>query len=155
MPTFADALKKEISRIARKELKSDLEQVRKLVTSHRSEIATLKRELKSVQSQNKALAKLLKGSGGASKSAAPQSEETAPRRGRKPTYSADGLKVMRQKLGVTQAQLALLLEVSSLSIYKWESGQSVPRAAQQQKIFALRSVGKRAAAKVLAEKSEA
>ena len=84
MPTFADALKKEISRIARKELKSDLEQVRKLVTSHRSEIATLKRELKSVQSQNKALAKLLKGSGGASKSAAPQSEETAPRRGRKP-----------------------------------------------------------------------
>lgn len=155
MPTFVESLKKEISRLARKEFKGDLTELRKMVTSHRSEISTLKRDLKKVQSENKALAKLLQRTGGTVQAAVQDSEPSSVRRGRKPAYSVESLKAMRQKLGVTQAQLAALLEVSSLSIYKWESGQSVPRATQQEKIFALRSMGKRAASRVLAEKAGA
>ncbi len=158
--TFADSLKKEISRLARKELKSDLGQLRKLVTSHRSEIAALKREVKSLQTENKALVKTVRSvnaSKGVVKAEDAQSttETQGARRGRKPTFSAESLKAMRQKLGLTQAQLGELMQVSTLSIYKWESGQSVPRAKQQEKIFSLRSVGKRAVAKVLAERAEA
>lgn len=152
--TFADSLKKEISRLARKELKSDLDQLRKLVNSHRSEIAALKREVKGLQSENKALTRSVR-SGSASKESAQENLAPGTRRGRKPIYSAEGLKAIRQKVGLTQAQLATLLEVSSLSVYKWESGQSVPRAKQQEKIFSLRKVGKRAVAKVMAERAEA
>ncbi len=153
--TFAESLKKEITRLARKELKSDLGQLRKLVNSHRSDIAALKREVKALQLENKALVKAVR-SGNAGKADAPADKAPqAARRGRKPTYSAEGLKATRQRLGLTQAQLAELLQVSSLSVYKWESGQSTPRAQQQEKIFSLRNVGKRAVAKVLEERAQA
>ena len=151
--TFADSLKKEISRLARKELKGDLDQLRKLVNSHRSEIAALKRVVKNLQAESKALSKTVRSGGGSNADAKSEVIRSA-RRGRQPVFSAEGLKATRQRLGLTQAQLAALLEVSSLSVYKWESGQSVPRATQQERIFSLRKVGKRAVAKVLAERAE-
>lgn len=56
---------------------------------------------------------------------------------------------MRAKLGLTQAQMATLLGVSSLSVYKWESGQVEPREKQKAKVLALRGVGKREVVKML------
>jgi DNA-binding transcriptional regulator YiaG len=41
--------------------------------------------------------------------------------------------------------MAKLLGVSSVSLYKWESGQSRPRRAQLEAIAAVRSIGKREA----------
>lgn len=157
MTTFAEALKKEIVRLARKELKSDVIQLRKLTSSHRSEIASLKRDVKSLQAENKVLRKALQivGTVSASSKAKSIGTQAVVRRGRKPVFSAESLKAMRLKLGITQSQLSTVLQVSSLSVYKWESGQATPRAAQQEKIFALRSVGKRAVAKFLAEKAQA
>lgn len=49
MTTFAATLKKEIARIARKELRDDLAILRKASAAHRHEIATLKRELRETQ----------------------------------------------------------------------------------------------------------
>lgn len=33
---------------------------------------------------------------------------------------------LRQKLGITQRELAELVDVSSTTVYRWESGESVP-----------------------------
>ena len=46
--------------------------------------------------------------------------------------------------------MAQLLEASALSVYKWESGKVQPRAAQLERILALRKLGKREAAARLA-----
>jgi DNA-binding transcriptional regulator YiaG len=141
-------LKKEIARVARKELKGEIGSLRKAVTTHRSEIAALKRDVKSLLSENKRMLKLV--------AKAPSQEraeaaEDAPQRGRRAKFTAEGLLALRQRLGLTQAQMAKVVGVSSLSIYKWESGQVVPRQSQQARVLELRNLGKRAVAKMLEE----
>ncbi len=68
--------------------------------------------------------------------------------GRQVVFSAERFAAMRSKLGLSAAQMATLLGVSSLSVYKWEKGVE-PRAAQRSKILALRTLGKREALKML------
>ena len=65
--------------------------------------------------------------------------------GRKVIFGAAEFLALRQQFGFTQAQMAKLVGASALSIYKWESGQVTPRAAQLEKILAVRKVGKREA----------
>lgn len=150
MTTFADSLKREIARVARKELKSELTLLRKTTAGHRSEIAALKRDLKSLQSENKDLARRLKAVGtGAGAVMRSKNDELRAKPGRKVVYNAEAFAAMRAKLGLTQAQMATLLGVSSLSVYKWESGQVEPREKQKAKILALRGVGKREVVKML------
>jgi DNA-binding transcriptional regulator YiaG len=145
MTTFAVSLKKEIARVARKELKGEIESLRRAAAGQRSEIAALKRELKSLRGDTKRNERRLKSV--VSTVAAP--EEQASERGRKVRYSAEGFAALRKKLGITQVQMARVLGVSGLSVSKWESGQVVPRQKQQEKVLALRKVGKRAVEKLL------
>jgi len=65
--------------------------------------------------------------------------------GRKVIFGAAEFLALRQHLGFTQAQMAKLVGASPLSIYKWESGQVTPRAAQLEKILAVRKIGVREA----------
>jgi len=141
MNSFSNALKSEIARVARKELKDEMLALRKAASSHRSEIAALKREVKT-------LASLVKLAQRAVKAAAPKVEEKAadvdqPRRIR---FSAEAFAAQRAKLGISQAQMAELVGASALSVYKWESGKVQPRAAQLARIVAIRKLGKREAA---------
>ncbi len=142
MTTFADSLKKEIARIARKELRAEISALRKGSATYRSEIAELKRRLKSLESQVKSLSR-------ATHQTQPAREESAKARpgkpGRKVVFGAAEFLALRQQLGFTQAQMGKLVGASSLSIYKWESGQVTPRAAQLEKILAVRKIGKREA----------
>lgn len=150
MPTFADSLKKEIARVARRELKGEFSSLRKASAAQRSEIAALKRDLKSLVSQNKSLARQLKSASGTKQAPTADVEKVRKKPGRQVIYSAERFAAMRKKLGMTQAQMAHLLGVSSLSVYKWEKGDVEPREAQKSKILALRTLGKREAAKMLA-----
>lgn len=50
-------------------------------------------------------------------------------------FTAERLKEQRARLGFTQEQMAKLLEVSSLSICKWESGGAFPRASRVPQIL--------------------
>lgn len=150
MPNFADSLRKEIARVARRELKDEFSALRKASTAHRGEIAALKRDLKSLASQNKGLARQLKTASGG-KSAAPAAEsETRKKPGRQVVYTPERFAALRKRLGVTQAQMAALVGASSLSVSKWERGDVEPRQAQKSRILALRTLGKREAAKLLA-----
>ncbi len=144
MNSLTNALKAEIARVARKELKNELQALRKATTGHRSEIASLKREIKTLRSQLKANTKVVK-----AVMPAPAAEE--PVAGRKIRFSAEGFAAQRAKLGLSQAHMARLLGVSGLSVYKWESGKVQPRAAQLERIAAIRKLGKREAAARLAQ----
>jgi DNA-binding XRE family transcriptional regulator len=144
MTTFAAALKKEIARVARKELRDEISTLRKGSSTYRSEIAELKRKIKALESKVKALSRTSPSV--TSKTASkPGTTLTRVKPGRKVTFGAAEFSALRQRLGFTQAQMAQLVGASALSIYKWESGQVTPRAAQLEKIMSVRKIGKREA----------
>ena len=69
-----------------------------------------------------------------------------PQEGAAPRFSAKGLAAQRKRLGLSAAAMAKLLGVSALSVYKWESGKTRPRAKQIEAIARLRGIGKKEAA---------
>lgn len=62
------------------------------------------------------------------------------------------IKKWRIKFGLSQGEYAALLGVNILSVNHWESGKTVPREEQKQKIIRLRSLGKRDLARLMEEK---
>lgn len=142
MPNIASVLKEEITRLARKELRSETESLKKASASYRSEIAALKRRVTTLEQQ---LARL--GKKTARNVEAPADPEVASR----VRYSAKGLRTQRQRLGLSAADLATLLGVSQQTIYNWEAETTRPRGPQITAIAALRTLGKKAVATRLEE----
>lgn len=147
MTTFAESLKKEIARVARKELREEISALRKTSVVQRSEMASLKKQLKAVQAQVNRLSK----EKGEKARSAPLNEpysssaQLKGKPGRKVLFTAERLKLQRARLGFTQEQMAKLLEVSSLSIWKWETGGAQPRASRVPQILKRLALGKREA----------
>lgn len=139
MPNLSTILKGEITRLARKEIKAAIEPIRKANAGQRKEIAELKRQVAVLQRALKASAK-------PSKVRAAGGEAST----RSTRFSAKGLKSLRSRLGLSAAEFGLLVEASGQSIYNWETGKAVPRAAQQAALAGIRGMGKREAAKRLA-----
>jgi len=144
MSHFAAQLKTEISRIAKKETRTQAAVLKKAQTTHRAEIADLKRRIASLEAVVRRLGKT------AARPLAPPQEEDEPQGLR---FRADGFASLRKKFGVSAAQMALLLGVSNQSVYHWETGKSKPRAAQLQAIAAVRKLGKKEVAQRLAAHS--
>lgn len=139
MNTFSNAFRNEVVRMARKELKPELQDMRKLITSHRSEIASLKREVKSLTSQLKVAQRHAKAGGVDAPSDQPKVSKLAARQ--EFVLAPEMLTQMRQTLGATQLQMAALLAVSPLSYSRWEKGLTKPRPKQLAKIEELVSMG--------------
>lgn len=144
MSNIATALKEEVSRIARKEIRNETAQLKKAVARYRSEIADLKRRLTAAE---QSLTKIRK-SGNAPRPAAKASkpEGTAGIR-----FSAKGFRSLRERLDLSGPETAKLLRVSVQTIYNWEAGSSKPREPQLSAIAVLRKAGKREVAARLAE----
>lgn len=140
MTSFADALKSEIARISRKQVRAETESLKKAASSARSEIAALKRQLKDVQAQLRGMQRAKPQT-----APAPASEGAA----RPLRFSASRLAAQRAKLGVSAAVMGKLLGVTGATIYNWESGQTRPQRAQLEAIAALRGIGRRQLAELL------
>jgi DNA-binding transcriptional regulator YiaG len=140
MPNIGSVLKSEIARVARKELRGETEALKKAVSQYRSQIAELKRRTQALEQQ---VNRLSKSSGRAAPAAAREDKQEDA--GPQVRFSAKSLASQRRRLGLSAAALARLLGVSALSIYKWESGNTRPRAKQIQAIAALRKMGRREA----------
>jgi DNA-binding transcriptional regulator YiaG len=142
MPDIASAIKSEIARLSRKETKADLNALRSVQAEQRKAIADLKRQVAALQ---KALARVQKGA--VAKSGRPQAAEEDQPDGesQRVRFSAAGFATKRQKLGLSAAAVAQLLGVSSLSVYKWETGKARPRAKHLQAIAQFRKMGRREA----------
>lgn len=135
MSTFANQLKAEIGRLAKKEVRTETKALKKSSAQYRSEIATLKKRLASLEAQLKKLSK--SGSQKVESSPAKEGEGTALR------FRVGGFAALRKKLDLSAADMAKLLGVSAQSVYHWETGKSRPRASQLQAIASVRKMGKR------------
>jgi DNA-binding transcriptional regulator YiaG len=128
-------LKTEISRVARKEVRGQVQQLRKHGSQYRLQIAALKRRVASLEKQLK----------NARRGGAAQPDSAGAPDAKSIRFSATGLAKQRQRLGLSAREIALLLNVSSLSVYKWETGKTRPRPKQLPSIAELRSLGRREA----------
>lgn len=137
MPTFAVALKDEVRRLARKEIKAQTGSTSRAVAQYRREIARLKRQLRE---QERRLALVEKQAQRATSAAPAASAEDSGAR-----FSARSVRSQRKRTGLSAADYAKLAGVSSLTIYNWESGKTRPRAEQFASLLALRGLGKREA----------
>lgn len=140
MANLASVLKTEIARLVRKEMKVQLDPLRKAGAGYRRDIAALKRQVATLERQLKAASKPAK---------QVQQAQGEAKDGRRLRFSAKGLKTHREKLGLSAAEYGQLAGASAQSIYNWEAGKSTPRQAQVQALFDLRGVGKREAVKRL------
>lgn len=134
---ISSLLKSEMARLARKELKAELQPLRKAVTAHRAALAKLRRELAAVERE---LHMMRRRTGRSAPAASEATERETNHR-----FSAKGLASHRNKLGFSREQYATLVGVSAQSIYKWERAESRPRHAQLEALVKARTMGKREA----------
>lgn len=142
MSTFANQLKAEISRLAKKEVRAEVQSLKKASTSYRSEIAALKRRVATLEA-------LVKRQGKAAPKVTP--EAGTEEEGTSLRFRVAGFANLRKKLGVSAAEMGKLLGVSAQSVYHWETGKSKPRKSQLQAIASVRKMGKKDVAAKLAE----
>ena len=145
MPNIASALRSEISRVARKEVRVETEALKKSSVQQRAHIATLRRQVLALERDLKRVRKAAPAASRAA--AAPTAGGDGGEAGLR--FRSAGLASLRRKLGLSAKDMGALIGVSGLSVYKWESGKVRPRAAQLQAIAAVRGIGKRAAAQRL------
>ena len=136
MPNIGTVLREEISRLSRKESRSQVNATKKVTAQHRRDIAGLKRQVAQLQRQVTQLSRKVP-----SGPPAVSSELTATR----VRFAAKGLRSQRNRLGLSQTDMGTLLGVSAQSIYNWESESAHPRHEQLLKMAALRGIGKREA----------
>jgi len=144
MANLQSVLRKEIARIARKEIRAATQVMRGANTQHRAHIAALRRQM---QEQHKMIAALRKQLARATKASA----RAAPAAVTKPAgggASSARLGELRQKLELSAADFGRLVGVQGQTVYKWERGAR-PRARQLEKIAEVRRMSK-AAARALA-----
>ncbi|TWO69123.1 helix-turn-helix transcriptional regulator [Caenimonas sedimenti] len=140
MPNIASVLKDEITRLARKELKSETASLKKAVATYRHEIATLKRKVAALEKQVRRV-----------EPKAPRTSLQGPQDDEGLRFRAAGFAQHRKRLGLSASDVGKLIGASQLSVYKWESGKAKPRRSYLPAIAALRRMGKREATKRLAE----
>jgi DNA-binding transcriptional regulator YiaG len=143
MPDIASVLKSEIARIARKEVRAELEGLKKSVRAYRTEIAELKRRCDALEKTLRQLHRSVP-------KPMPTQEEKS---GKTLRFSPKGLASQRQRLGLSADAFGLLIGASGQSVYNWEGGATRPRADHLAAIAALRGLSKSQAAEVLASRT--
>jgi len=151
VPNLAQALKEEIARLARKEVRKEVVPAKKQQSQHRSDIASLKREINELRRQVAFLEKQEKKRIEQGPMVVPvPAEKTAAatdnsdgRTG--PRFQARGLRSHREKLGLSAADYGKLVGVTGQTIYAWEQEKSKPRKGQVVKLAEVRNLGKREA----------
>ena len=141
MSTFANQFKSEIARISKKEVRTETSTLKKTSAQYRSEIAALKRRLAALES---IVGKLSNQAKKEVKAVEPETKEDL-------RFRVSGFANLRKKLGITAREMGALLGVSDQSVYKWEQGKAKPRASQLNAIAAVRKLGKREVAELLAQ----
>lgn len=132
MPNFAGALKGEIQRLARKEVRASVTPLKKLVAALRRRVAQQKRQM--VELERTAKRSMKSGRGAV---------EAPEREGSQIRFSPQWVKKHRKKLNMSRRLYANLVGVSAQTIFGWETGRARPRRVALESWRRIRSMGKR------------
>jgi len=146
MGKMEQTLKSEIARLAKKEMRAtylplarDVRRLKRTVSALCKTVAVLAKLGAEIQAQRTAeRAKL-----------AVASEEVKTAR-----ISPGRIKRLRKRLGISQGDLATLVGVSTSAVGSWEYGKAKPEVHNREALVALRKLGRREMAGILAAKGE-
>jgi DNA-binding transcriptional regulator YiaG len=135
MPNIAAVLKEEIARIARREVREEVEALKKALTQHRTQAAELKREVAALKKEMDRLSK------------ASSQVKAAPKATLEPTsgnvrWSPEKLARHRARLELSAEKFGKLFGVSGQTIHNWEGGTR-PGKDHLIQISQLRTLSKR------------
>ena len=131
MPNFAGALKGEMRRLARKEVRATVTPLRKVVAALRRRVAQQKRLIAELERSTKRSMR----NGRAAE--APETQDSQIR------FSPQWVKKHRKKLNMSRRVYAKLVGVSAQTIFGWETGRARPRRGALETWRRIRSMGKR------------
>lgn len=141
MANLASALRSEVTRLARKELRAETETLKKTAAAQRSEIAALKRRMSELEKALKALARTATRQTPKTRASATSEERGAD--ASQFRFRAQGMASNRKRLGLSAEDFGRLVGASGQSVYLWESGKTKPRPGNLTAIASLRGIGKR------------
>jgi DNA-binding transcriptional regulator YiaG len=146
MPNFTQALKAEIVRISRKEIKASVGPLHSSNVNLRKSLKTLKDKIAALETETKRLQSL-------SKTLQPKTPSVDPKEAENVRITSKGIRKLRAKLGLSQDSFAKLLGVTMQAVYAMEhkSGRFKLRAATLSNLIVVRGMGKREAGKRLEE----
>ena len=145
MPNVAAVLKAEVTRLARKEVSSQVAPLKKALAEHRRLIADLRRQLATVANGQRGGERRTGAASGAVGKANPVGAAR---------FSPGAVAADRKRLGLSAKDYASLIGVSALTIYNWEHGRSKPQARPLAAWAAMRGIGKREAMRRLKQTPE-
>ena len=141
MGKIETAVKSEITRLAKKEIRAvcqplarDVRELKRTVSRLRRTVAFLERAAREWTQQVRAQKAELK---------APEEEVEAAR------FSPRLIRSLRKRLGLSQGQLATVVGVSTVSVGLWEQGKTRPTGPNRAALVALRKLGRRDVRKIL------
>ncbi|HYP84137.1 helix-turn-helix transcriptional regulator [Variovorax sp.] len=140
MSNIASVLKNEIARVARREVRAEMETLKKASAQYRGAIAQLRREVADLQKQLRHASRRASAAAPAVRAAGKtdgNDEGGTPRR-----FSAPRLAAHRAKLGISAAAYGKLVGMSGATIYLWEQGKSRPNAGQLERLATLRAMSR-------------
>lgn len=134
MPDITSILKAEIARVARKEVRAEIENLKKASTSYRSAIADLRRQVSALEKAIRIASK------SGARPAVAETPDEADGTDTKRRFSATRLAAHRAKLALSAASYGSLIGVSGQTIYNWEQGKARPRGPQLEILATVRSL---------------
>jgi len=144
MPKLEQVLRSEIIRLAEKQIRATCGPLARDVRELRRRVSQLNKTVVALDKMRAALDAKRAAEG--TKLEAPEEQVKAAR------LSPLLIKKLRERLGLSQGQLACLVGVSRQAMAFWELGKSRPQGQNRAALVALRGVGRREAKRMLAEK---
>ena len=147
MSNVVKILKTEIARISKKEAKSATQAIGKSNTWLRKTVADLKKRLVLLEKENKRLVTTI------TKFQVAQPEKVDMEGGKKARFTSQGIRALRKKLRLSQADFGKLLGTTPHAVYLWEKklGALNLRDKTKAAILSVRGLGARDAKEKLAE----
>jgi len=141
MGKIETAVKSEIARLAKKEIRAvcgplarDVRELKRTVSRLRRTVASLEKAAREWTKQIRAQKAELK---------VPEEEVKAAR------LSPGLIRSLRKRLGLSQGQLATVVGISTVSVGLWEQGKTRPTGSNRAALVALRKLGRRDVRKIL------
>jgi DNA-binding XRE family transcriptional regulator len=153
MSSIMKELKTEIARLARKEINKELAPVKRVTAAQRGLIADLRRQLAALQKEIGGLRRAVPTV--EVPVAAPSADAESAGRF---WITGKGVRTLRKRLGLTQAEFAKLAGVSGQTVVNWEATEgkiALRRKDTPAKLKEIRSLNKRAVRKIFEKAAKA
>ena len=144
MGKLESTIKSEIQRLAKRQIRSTFIPLRHEVRAMRLRLSSLSKNFSFLDRQAKEqLQKVPK-----------KGLEASPEEVKASRLTPDRIRRLRNKLGISQRQLGLLIGVTTWAVLMWEKGKFKPKGEKKAALVALRKFRKREVQRILAEKQE-